>query len=331
MFRSHNLRHLLGAVSASSLSLTAVAAPAYSHASEDSQFLNADKNYQHKSLLSYSSAGLKQPRSKSEAKLKDLVLISGTNHPSLSEEIASILNISLAETKISRFTDGECAIRVMEEVRGRCVYIVQPCGEDTSDSIMELLLTISTVKRAGCKSVTAVIPYFPFKHYRRGMPKSKKLHTKFLVSGPTDFGKMLEAMGVDRVISVNLQRPGQGQEACFMDNSIPLEDVSTTHMTTAYFQDNVKLEGPIVLMSPNDECLKKAVKFETDFKVIFPKSKTSIVASVHKGTSVFKDNAGDFEILGKLNVRVDFLHQLYLIALSVLSCAYIFIYYQFYS
>jgi ribose-phosphate pyrophosphokinase len=231
-----------------------------------------------------------------------MVLIGGTKHPALTEEIAGVLGVTLADTKISRFSDGECAIRVIQEVRGRCVYIVQPCGEDTSDSIMELLLTISTVKRAGCKNVTAVIPYFPFKHYRRGMPKSKKLHSKFLVSGPTDFGKMLEAMDVDRVISVGLQRPGQGQEACFFDNSIPLEDVTTTHITTEYFKNNVKLEGPIVLMSPNDECLKKAVKFEKDFRVIYPKSKFSIVASVHRGASVYKDNSGDFEILGKFEV-----------------------------
>lgn len=303
MFLSNNFRRHLLFASASSLSLAASSTPSFSQNSDNSEFLNADSKYKNKSLLSYSSSGLKRPRAKSQANLKDLVLIGGTKHPALSEEIASILNISIAETKISRFSDGECAIRVMQEVRGRCVYIVQPCGEDVSDSIMELLLTISTVKRAGCKSVTAVIPYFPFKHYRRGMPKSKKLHSKFLVSGPTDFGKMLEAMDVDRVISVGLQRPGQGQEACFLDNSIPLEDISTTHLTTDYFKDNMELIGPIVLMSPNDECLKKAVKFEKDFREIYPESKISIVASVHKGTSVFKDKAGNFEILGKFEVE----------------------------
>lgn len=120
----------------------------------------------------------------------------------------------------------------------------------------------------------------------------------------SDFGKMLEAMAVDRVISVGLQRPGQGQEACFFDNSIPLEDISTMEVTTDYFKENVKLEGPIVLMTPNDECLKKAVKFEKDFHRIYPKSTTSIVATVHRGTSVFKDKAGDFETLGKYDVSI---------------------------
>ena len=294
------------AVSLTGLSLSSTYSPTHTLTHNDTDFINADTNYKNKSHLSYSSSSssLKQPKAKREAQLKDLVLIGGTKHPALSNEIASILNISLADTKISRFADGECAIRVVQEVRGRGVYIVQPCGEDTSDSIMELLLTISTVKRAGCKSVTAVIPYFPFKHYRRGMPKSKKLHSKFLVSGPTDFGKMLEAMDVDRVISVALQRPGQGQEACFFDNSIPLEDISTVHLTTEYFKDNIKLEGPIVLMSPNDECLKKAVKFEKNLRQIYPESTSSIVASVHRGTSVYKDNSGDFEILGKFEVFI---------------------------
>lgn len=153
--------------------------------SDSDEFVPATKKHQQSSLLSYSNSSLKQTKAKREARLRDMVLIGGTKHPELSEEIASILNVSLADTKISRFSDGECAIRVLSDVRGRSVYIIQPCGEDVSDSIMELLLTISTVKRAGCKSVTAVIPYFPFKHYRRGMPKSTKLHSKFLVSGPT--------------------------------------------------------------------------------------------------------------------------------------------------
>mmetsp|Transcript_8721 Transcript_8721/g.14816 ORF Transcript_8721/g.14816 Transcript_8721/m.14816 type:complete len:411 (+) Transcript_8721:64-1296(+) len=305
MFRAVNSRFIVVAAATSSLSiLTTIWTPQYARAdNQGSDFISSDSKYMNKSLLSYSNSSLKQQKTKREAKLKDIVLIGGTKHPALSEEVASILNIDMADTKISRFSDGECAIRVMQEVRGRCVYIIQPCGEDVSDSIIELLLTISTVKRAGCKSVTAVIPYFPFKHYRRGMPKSKKLHSKFLISGPTDFGKMLEAMDVDRVISVALQRPGQGQEACFFDNSIPLEDISTTHLTTTHFKEHIPLDGPIVFMSPNDECLKKAVKFEKKFAEIYPDSKISIIASVHRGTSVYKDNAGDFEILGKFDVK----------------------------
>ena len=193
MFRSTfscNALHNIVVVTTSAVAIKTLSSPSFVYSSgskstEDSEFLNATTKYQHKSLLSYSNSSLKQPKAKREAKLKDMVLIGGTMHPALTEEIASILNVPLADTNITRFADGECAIRVMSEVRGRSVYIIQPCGEDTSDSIMELLLSISTVKRAGCKSVTAVIPYFPFKHYRRGMPKSKKLHSKFLVSGPT--------------------------------------------------------------------------------------------------------------------------------------------------
>lgn len=265
------------------------------------EFYRADNPYVNQSRLPYSGSGIRQMKLKKLP--KDMVLIAGTNHPLLCQEISSILGVPLANTKIDRYADGECSIQVIDEVRGRSVYVIQPCGEDTSDSIMELLLTISAVKRAGCKNVTAIIPYFPFKHYRRGMPKSEKLHSKFLVSGATDFAKMLEAMKVDRVISLGLQRPGQGQEACFFDNSIPLEDVSAIDVQAEYFKDNIRLEGPIVLMSPNDECLKKAVKFEKEFREIYPRSKIDIIASVHKGTSVFKDKYGDFEILGKFEVR----------------------------
>ena len=295
----HNRLFIISSLS--SLSLTLSYSPTLSQDTKEDEFLSTDNNYQYRSRLTYSNSGIKQIKGKKQP--KDMVLIGGSSHPELCNEVSTILGVKLADADIKRFADGECCIRVNEEVRGRCVYIIQPCGEDTSDNIMELLLTISAVKRGGCKNVTAVIPYFPFKHYRRGMPKSKKLNSKFLVSGATDFAKMLEAMSVDRVISVGLQRPGQGQEACFFDNSIPLEDISPSLAVTRYFKENIKVDGPIVLMSPNDECLKKAVKFEQEFRDLYPDSKLSVVASVHKGTSVFKDKSGDFEILGKFEVN----------------------------
>jgi ribose-phosphate pyrophosphokinase len=101
---------------------------------------------------------------------------------------------------------------------------VQPCAAPVGDSIMELLLTISCARRAGASKISAVIPYFGYKHHRRGSSISQKqLHSRFLTSGAMDFAKMLEVVGVDTVLAVDLQRPGQGHEACFFDTDIPLE------------------------------------------------------------------------------------------------------------
>ena len=68
---------------------------------------------------------------------------------------------------------------------------------------------------------------------------------------------MLTVLGVDRVIAVDLQRPGQGGEACFFDNNVPLEAVVTTDKMIKHFISNVPLSGNIVVVSPNSESLAK--------------------------------------------------------------------------
>ena len=74
-------------------------------------------------------------------------------------------------------------------------------------------------RRSNARRVIAVIPYFGYKHHRRGASLSTKHKSRFLSSNSMDFAKMLQEMGVDRVIAVDIQRPGQGGEACFCSRS----------------------------------------------------------------------------------------------------------------
>ena len=80
---------------------------------------------------------------------------------------------------------------------------------------------------------------------------------------PTCFKKKNQILeGVDRVISVDLQRPGQGHEACFFDNTVPLEAIVSTDHMVDYFVQHVNLQEPIVVVTPNNECVKKARNFQ---------------------------------------------------------------------
>ena len=252
------------------------------------------------SLAFSTSSGIRSRKKKKDKTSANLFVISGTCHPALTKEVCDILGVGTHGTHISRFADGEAKIE-LESIRGGNVFIIQPCGKPVSDSAMELLLTISAVKRAGAKKVTAVIPYFPFKHHRRGMPKSSKHKSKFLESVAMDFAKMLEVMGTDAVLTVDLQRPGQGQEACFFDNSIPLENIVTTKLISDYFVDTLRLQGNIVVVSPNYECLNKASKFESRFREAYSDSSVSLNALIHAGVSAHKQST-DLEELGKLEV-----------------------------
>ena len=101
--------------------------------------------------------------------LESLVLISGSNHRDLAKEISDLIGKDLSQASISRFSDGEVSIRIDDNIRSKHVFVIQSCGTPVNDSIMELLLTISAARRAGAGRVTAVIPYFGYKHHRRGM------------------------------------------------------------------------------------------------------------------------------------------------------------------
>lgn len=156
--------------------------------------------------------------------------------------------------------------KIEESIRGKHVFVIQTCAAPVNDNIMELILTITAIRRADAASVTAVIPYFGYKFHRRGLPISTALHSRFLWSAAGDFAKMLQTAGVDNIISVDLQRPGQGHEACLFDSQIPVETISANDNFVKYFADHCNLQSPVVVVSPNTECIKKARKFQKKLK-----------------------------------------------------------------
>lgn len=236
----------------------------------------------------------------------NIMLIAGSGHPKLSQEVADLLNVPLADATIRRYADGEVDIKVNTQVRGKDVFYIQPCSAPSSDNIMELLLLISLCRRSGAKKVTAIIPYFPFKHRRLGTMSSTKYNSRFLSSSAMDFSIMLQEMGVDRVIAVDLQRPGQGQEACFFDNSIPLEVILTTNMMVSYFVDNAGRffdnKRRIVVVAPNRECLKKALKFSVGVRKGLERTKVDLMGFTHQGTGATQGKGDKLDSLGEANV-----------------------------
>jgi ribose-phosphate pyrophosphokinase len=190
--------------------------------------------------------------------LDSILIIPGSAHPKLATEISELIDVPTASVIINRFTDGECNVMINDSIRGKDVFIIQTCAAPVNDNVMELLLTISCARRCGAKRINAVIPYFGYKHHRRSAPISTKNGSRFLASGAMDFAKMMTEMGVDRVIAVDLQRPGQGSEACFFDNVVPLETIGTSQYQMDFILANVTLSNPVVVVAPNGECVKKA-------------------------------------------------------------------------
>jgi len=201
--------------------------------------------------------------------MSNYVIMAGTSSHSLASEICDILDAKVADVTVTRFSDGEVSCEINESIRGKDVFIVQSCAAPVNDSIMELLLTISALRRSGAQSITAVIPYFGYKfHRQRGLPISTAYHSRFLWNAAGDVAKMLAVAGVDKVVSVDLQRPGQGHEACFFESTVPVESISTNDVFVKHFHEKVKLQGPVVIVSPNTEFVKKAKRFQRKLKAL---------------------------------------------------------------
>jgi len=193
--------------------------------------------------------------------LDNYAILSGTANKKLTREVCELLGTRPTDMEVTRFSDGEVSCLINESIRGKDVFCVQSCATPVNDSIMELLLAVTAMRRSGAASITAIIPYFGYKfHRKRGLPISTTYDSRFLWNAAGDVAKMLLTVGVDKVVSVDLQRPGQGHEACFFDGTVPVETISTADLFVDHFANTLDLEVPIVIVSPGTEYVKKAKK-----------------------------------------------------------------------
>merc|ERR1719352_1136606 len=117
-----------------------------------------------------------------------LKVFSGSAHPELSTEIANYLGMDLGKLTIKKFADGEIYVQINESIRGSDVFLVQPTCPPTNDNIMELLVMIDACRRASCRSITAVIPYFGYARADRRTAGRESIAAKLVANLLTEAG-----------------------------------------------------------------------------------------------------------------------------------------------
>ena len=130
--------------------------------------------------------------------LATTAVFTGNAHPQLAQDIARVLRLPLARAQVGRFSDGEINVEILENIRGRETFIIQPTCPPSSENLMELLVMVDAAKRASAARITAVVPYFGFARQDRRPRSSRVPITAKLVA------KMFGTAGVDRVLTVDL-------------------------------------------------------------------------------------------------------------------------------
>jgi ribose-phosphate pyrophosphokinase len=143
-----------------------------------------------------------------------MMVLSGNANIKLATDIARHLNLPLGRASVGRFSDGEIAVEVMDNVRGRDIFIVQSTCAPTNDHLMELLIMVDACRRASAGRITAVMPYFGYSRQDRRPRAQRSAITAKLVAN------MIMRAGVDRLLTVDLHAD---QISGFFD--IPVDNV----------------------------------------------------------------------------------------------------------
>src|ERR1700741_2265965 len=143
-----------------------------------------------------------------------LALFAGNAIPALAHDIARSLQPPLGRAYVGRFSDGEINVELMENVRGRDVFIVQSTCPPANDSLMELLVMVDAARRASAARITAVVPYFGYSRQDRRPRATRSAITAKLVAN------MVSSAGVNRLLTVDLH---SDQIEGFFD--IPVDNV----------------------------------------------------------------------------------------------------------
>jgi len=156
--------------------------------------------------------------------MDELKVFSGNAHPALAKEIADYLGIPVGQAEVMQFSNENTFVRILENVRERDVFIVQPISSPVNSNIMELLIMIDAMKRASAQRITAVIPYYAYGRSDKKDQPRVPITSRLIAD-------LLTVAGANRVLTVDLH---SSQIQGFFN--IPVDELTAIGLLSDYFK-----------------------------------------------------------------------------------------------
>lgn len=155
----------------------------------------------------------------------DLRIFTGNAHPGLAQAVCDYLGLPMGQAEVFKFANDNTFVRILENVRQRDVFILQPTGAPTNDNLMELLIMIDACKRASAGRITAVVPYYGYSRTDKKDQPRVPITARLVAD-------LLTAAGADRLLTVDLHA---GQIQGFFN--IPVDELTALPLLAGYFRD----------------------------------------------------------------------------------------------
>lgn len=165
--------------------------------------------------------------------MSTMMIFAGNANPELAQQISSHLKIPIGQATVGTFSDGETMIEILENVRGRDVFIIQSTCAPANNNLMELLTMADALRRSSASRITAVVPYFGYARQDRRVRSARVPITAKVVAD------MMASVGICRVLTVDLHADQiQGFFYMPVDNvyatPILLEDITRKNLKTSW-------------------------------------------------------------------------------------------------
>ena len=216
--------------------------------------------------------------------MDEIKVFTGNAHPALAQAVAGYLNVPLGRCEVFEFSNENIFVRILENVRQRDAFVIQPLSSPVNKSLVELLIMIDALKRASAEHITAVVPYY-------GYGRTDKKDQPRVPITARLVADLLTVAGANRLLTVDLHAP---QIQGFFN--IPVDELTALYLLGRYFEEKDLNGHNMVVVATDIGISKRARDLAAKLK--------SPLAIVEKRRVGNDDTAETLNIIGEVEGRV---------------------------